>query len=228
MKRERGVDRVFFTDSIFNDPQGSYLQLVEEMLSRGLDMQWSAFFRPQGFGTSELALMKRAGLYALELGTDAASDRTLAGICKKLSFADVLEVNNACLEQRLPAAHFIMFGGPDEDETTLAEGLLNIDQLGISAVFAFSGIRIHPDAPLHQRAIDDGVIAADTNLLKPVYYFSPLIDRETMEATIENHFNGNASRIFPPSEGLKRMAVMRDFGYTGLMWDRLVRFPRKK
>jgi lipid biosynthesis B12-binding/radical SAM protein len=228
LKSQHGVERVFFTDSVFNDPQGDYLQLVEELLRRELDMQWSAFFRPQGFGRKELALMKRAGLYALELGTDAAADRTLDGICKKLSFAEVLQVNRDCLAEQLPAAHFIMFGGPEEDETTLAEGLDNIAQLGASVVFAFSGIRIHPEAPLHRRAIADGVITAQTPLLKPVYYFSPLLNRQQMEQTIEQHFHGQKNRIFPPTEGLKRMAVMKDFGYRGLMWDRLIRFPKQR
>jgi lipid biosynthesis B12-binding/radical SAM protein len=228
LQQKHGVERVFFTDSVFNDPQGRYLELVEELLRRKLDIQWSAFFRPQGLGRQELALMKRAGLYALELGTDAASDRTLDGICKKLSFSDVLQVNQACLDEHLPAAHFVMFGGPDEDEATLAEGLANMEQLGDAVVFAFSGIRIHPESPLHQRAIDDGVISAETPLLKPVYYFSPLLERKKMEETIEKHFHGRKNRIFPPSEGLKRMAVMKDFGYRGLMWDRLMRFPKKK
>jgi len=225
LKRELQVDKVFFTDSIFNDPQGNYLRLAEEMLRQGLDLQWAAFFRPQGLGRPELALLKRAGLYALELGPDAASDRTLAGINKRLTFAEVLEVNRACLEERLPAAHFVIFGGPDEDEASLAEGLDNLEQLGISVVFAFSGIRIHPDTPLQQRAIAEGVISADSSLLKPVYYFSPLLDREKMEATIEESFAGRPNRIFPPSEGLKRIAVMKNFGYRGLMWDQLVRFP---
>lgn len=228
LKADQGVQRVFFTDSIFNDPQGEYLRLVEEMLRSDLGMQWSAFFRPQGIGAEELALMKRSGLYALELGTDAAADRTLAGLCKGFSFQDVLQVNQSCLEQRLPAAHFIIFGGPDEDETTLAEGLDNIDQLGASAVFAFSGIRIHRESALYQRAIDDGVITVETDLLKPVYYFSPRLDSQLTEETITKRFNGSAHRIFPPSEGLKRMAVMRKFGYSGLMWDRLVRLPKQK
>jgi len=228
LKVENRVERVFFADSVFNDPQGEYLKLVEEMLRRDLDIHWSAFFRPQRLGQEELALMKRAGLYALELGTDAAADRTLEGICKQLNFAEILEVNQACLEQQLPAAHFVMFGGPDENETTLAEGLDNMDQLGASVVFAFSGIRIHPESPLHQRAIDDGVITAETSLLKPVYYFSPGLDRQKMEQTIETRFFGRANRIFPPSEGLKRMAVMKEFGYNGLMWDMLVRFPKRK
>lgn len=228
LKREHGVERVFFTDSVFNDPHKEYLKLVEEMLSRDLDMQWSAFFRPQGLDRQELALMKRAGLYALELGTDAAADQTLAGLDKRLRFADILEVNRACLDEHLPAAHFVMFGGPDEDDASVSEGLLNMAQLGQSVVFAFSGIRIHPDAPLHQRAIADGIVTAETSLLKPVYYFSPLLDREKMEQTIEASFAGQRNRIFPPSKGMERMEVMKGFGFCGLMWDRLIRFPRQE
>ncbi|MFO7814072.1 MAG: lipid biosynthesis B12-binding/radical SAM protein [Pelovirga sp.] len=227
LKSAHGTDHVFFTDSVFNDPRGEYLQLVEEILRADLDLKWSAFFRPQGFGQQELKLMKRAGLYALELGTDAASDITLAGINKGLTFSEVLDVNHACIKERLPAAHFVMFGVPDETEATVIEGLENMNALGESVVFAFSGIRILPEAPLHRRAISDGVIAAEAPLLKPVYYFSPQVDRELMEQRITAAFAKHRNRIFPPSEGQIRMQAMNKFGFVGLMWDRLVRFPRE-
>lgn len=227
LKTDHGTDHVFFTDSVFNDPKGEYLHLVEELLRANLDLKWSAFFRPQGFGRKELVLMKRAGLYALELGTDAASDVTLAGISKGLTFAEVLEINDACIKERLPAAHFVMFGVPDETEATVTAGLENMKALGESVVFAFSGIRILPEAPLHRRAISDGVIAADTPLLKPVYYFSPEVDRSLMEQRITAAFAKQRNRIFPPSEGQIRMQAMNNFGFVGLMWDRLIRFPRE-
>ncbi|MBN2427432.1 MAG: lipid biosynthesis B12-binding/radical SAM protein [Deltaproteobacteria bacterium] len=227
LKSDHGVRRLFFTDSVFNDPQDRYLELVEELIRADLDLQWTAFFRPQGFGRSELGLMKRAGLYALELGPDAASDRTLEGIDKRLTFSEVLEVNRACLEEWLPAAHYVIFGGPGENQETLAEGLANLRELGPSVVFAFSGIRIHPGTALQKIAVEDGVITAETSLLKPVYYFSPQIDHRLMEAAIKRDFSGKANRLFPPSEALERMAVMKDFGYRGLMWDKLVRFPKK-
>jgi radical SAM superfamily enzyme YgiQ (UPF0313 family) len=226
LQREHQVERVFFTDSVFNDPQGRYLEVCEEMIRRELNIRWAAFFRPQGMGREELALMKRSGLYALELGTDAGADKTLAGINKNLTYADIFAVNDACIAERLPAAHYVMFGGPDEDENTVLEALDNIQRLGASVVFAFSGIRIHPGAPLHQRAIDDGVISAGTSLLEPVYYFSPKVDHEWMEQELERSFAGKKTRVFPPSEGLKRIAVMKDFGFRGLLWDQLVRFPK--
>lgn len=228
LKEQHGVDSVFFTDSVFNDPKGHYLELVEEMLRSDLQVRWSAFFRPQHLDRENLALMKRAGLYALELGTDAGSDKTLKGINKRLTFDEIFAVNEACLAERLPAAHYVIFGGPGEDNDSLEEGLRNMEQLGASVVFAFSGIRIFPDSPLHPQAIAEGIISEDTSLLKPVYYFSQEIDRKHMEARIIESWAGRKNRVFPPSEGLKRIAVMRDFGYRGLMWDYLVRFPKEK
>ncbi len=46
LKSDHGTNHVFFTDSVFNDPKGEYLQLVEEILRADLDLKWSAFFRP--------------------------------------------------------------------------------------------------------------------------------------------------------------------------------------
>jgi len=46
-----------------------------------------------------------------------------------------------------------------------------------------------------------------------------------MEAWIEKDFSGNRNRVFPPYKGAERLEVMKDFGFRGLMWDRLIRFP---
>ncbi len=225
--RDLGVENIFFTDSVFNDPGGLYLELAEEFLRRDLSIRWSAFFRPQGLGRQELALLKRAGLYAMELGTDAACDTTLKGIKKGFSFAEVLEVNRACLEEEIPCAHFCMFGCPGETMATVEEGLSNIEQLGAAVVFAFSGIRILSGTEIHSQAVRDGVIDAETSLLKPVYYFSPQVDPETMNSMILKGFQGRRNRIFPPSAGQEKLAVMQRFGYRGLLWDKLITFPQK-
>lgn len=227
IRRDHEQASVFFTDSIFNDPLGNYLELAEEILRRNIVLRWCAFFRPQGLGRPELALLKRAGLYALELGTDAASDTTLAGMNKGFSFAEVQAVSEACLAEKLPCAHFIIFGGPGETPETVTEGLDNINRLGPAVVFAFSGIRILPGAPLQEQAVREGIISPQQSLLKPVYYYSPAIDPKGMNAAIECSFKGKRNRIFPPSEGQVRLAVMRKFGFTGILWDKLISFEKK-
>ena len=228
IKTEHGVESFFFTDSVFNDQEGHYLAVVEEIIRRGLSLSWCCYLRPEGVGRSEIALMKRAGLYAVELGTDAATDATLAALGKGFTFADALEVNRACVAERLPCAHFVMFGGPGETMETVAEGLANLEQLEHTVVFAFSGIRVLPGTPLLARAIRDGLMAEGDSLREPVYYLSPGIQVQQMNEMITESFRNKRDRIFPPVEAQKRLEIMHRFGYRGLLWDTLIKFPKVK
>ena len=227
IKSEHGVESFFFTDSVFNDSDGHYLEVVEEIIRRDLSLRWCCYMRPEGVGRAEIALMKRAGLYAVELGTDAASDTTLRSLGKGFTFADVLEANRACVAERLPCAHFVMFGGPGETMATVAEGLKNLEQLEHTVVFAFSGIRIFPGTPLHALAVRDGLLADDASLQEPAYYLSQEVDAAVMNAMITDSFKNRRDRIFPPSEGQKRLSIMQRFGYRGLLWDTLIKFPKE-
>lgn len=228
LKKYNNVDTIFFTDSIFNDPDGHYLRITEKLLLSDMDIRWSGFFRPQGLGRKEIALLKRSGLCAIEAGTDASSDITLSNLRKGFSFDDVLEFNRACIDEEMPTAHYIMFGGPGETIETLDKGLRNIDQLKGSVVFAFSGIRIFPGTGLLSRAIRDGVISENTSLLRPVYYFSPDIDHHAMNASIKGAFKRRRELIFPPSDAQIRIDTMHRFGYRGLLWDMLTPFYRQE
>ncbi len=225
LHREHGVTELFFTDSVFNDPGGRYLEIAESLLRLTLPVRWAAFFRPQHIGVEEARLLKRSGCMAVELGTDAACDATLAGLDKGFDFAQVLRCNEALRAAELPAAHFVIFGGPNETMQTLELGLENLRSLGNAPVFAFSGIRILPGTPLHFRAVQEGVLQADASLLRPVYYFSPQVDPEALNARLTQAFAGERLRFFPPREGQLRLDVMRRFGFRGLLWDRLPQQP---
>ena len=223
-QREFGANTFFFTDSVFNDPAGHYLDLAEALVKSDLNISWYGYFRPQGMGTQELSLLKRSGLEAMELGTDAASDTTLAGLNKQFTFEEVVAFNRLCVKAQIPCAHFFIFGGPGESMQTLSEGLENLNRLEQCVMFAFSGIRILPKTEVHALALRQGLLSETDSLLKPVYYFSPDIDPETMNAAISGAFQGYRNRIFPPSEALLRMATMNRFGFRGLLWDKLIAF----
>lgn len=228
LKRTYGVDTIFFADSVFNDLEGHHLKIAEEILSRDLEIRWSGFFRPQGIRRKDLAMLKRSGLFAIEAGTDASSDRTLENLKKGFCFEEVVEFSRMCVEERIPCAHYIMFGGPGETEETVGEGLENIKMLEHCVVFAFSGIRIFPGTGLHERALKEKILAEDEPLLRPVYYFSPHIVPGAMNERIETAFKGSRGWIFPPSEGRIRIAAMNRLGYRGLLWDMLIPFSSEK
>jgi len=224
--RDFGASYVFFTDSVFNDVKGHYLEVAEALVRAGNTTPWCGYFRPQNLTGEGLALMKRAGLTAMEFGTDAASDTTLAGLQKDFNFAEVIRVNQLAVEHQVPCAHFIIFGGPAEDRQTLEEGLVNVEKLDNCVVFAFTGIRVLPGTTMHQRAIDDGVMSASQQLLEPFFYFSPLLDQAELDQRIKEAWRGKMDRIYPSSVMQDRITHLHSKGHVGPMWDMLVRMRR--
>jgi lipid biosynthesis B12-binding/radical SAM protein len=224
LQKTYGINTFYFTDSIFNDEEGGYLNVAETLVRREIKIKWAAFFRPDAISKESLSLLKQSGLYAIEAGTDASSDETLAGLNKRLTFDDVYEFNQACIEAKIPCAHYVIFGGPGETEATVKKGLSNLEMLKNCVVFAFSGIRIFPGTMIQAQAIEECVLKGSESLLKPAYYFSSEINVEAMEEMIKTGFEGRRDRIFPPSQGIEMVRIMNNHGYYGLLWDRLIGF----
>ncbi|HEY5995678.1 MAG TPA: lipid biosynthesis B12-binding/radical SAM protein [Candidatus Deferrimicrobiaceae bacterium] len=227
LRTDHGVGHLFFTDSVFNDEAGRFLLVAEEIIRRSLAVRFSCYMRPQGIRRADLALLKRAGLYAAELGTDAACDATLLGLGKGFTFGEALEANRAFAAERIPCAHFVMFGGPGETPGTVAEGLANLDRLEHTVVFAYAGISILPGTALFARAVREGIVSGSEPLRRPVYYISPEVDPDAMSGMISDSFRGRRDRVFPPSEGQRKLEILHRFGYRGLLWDTLIRFPKE-
>jgi len=228
LQKEHGAPQVFLTDSVFNDHEGHYLLILEEILRRDLHLAWSCYLRPQGLGRAEVALMKRAGLFAAELGTDATTDLTLRALNKGFTFDEVVEVNEAFVAEKLPCAHFVMFGGPGETEATLREGLANLERLRHTVVFAYSGICIFPGTALRQLALEEGLVGEDYCPQTPVYYQSHGVDPATMNGMIEAGFRGKRDRVFPPEKSRQQMEILQRLGHRGILWPTLIRYDRPR
>ncbi len=222
LTREHGARYIFFTDSVFNDGVGHFRLVAEALIKKGNTTPFCAYFRPQNIKAVDLRLLKKAGLTALEMGTDAATDTTLASLNKGFTFAEAVEANRLVVAEGLSCAHFIMFGGPDETSATLAEGLENLDQLPGSVIFAFTGIRILPGTGIHQRAIDDGLVTAQDSLVEPVFYYSPQVDRQDIDGALRIAFAKRVEWIYPCEEAEARVRMLHSMGHDGPLWDLLV------
>lgn len=227
MYKDHGINDFVFCDSVFNDHEGNYIAVAEAIKNLSLPIRWSGYFRPSNTSREELQFLKEAGLYALELGTDSASDATLRAMRKPFDFAEVLNFSNHCADLELAQAHFIIMGGPGENLHTAKEGLENIAQLKKSIVFVFQGIRVLPNTHIEKIALEEKIINLDNPLLSPTYYHSPGIDKDELAELITESFKRDITRIFPPSNGSDMEKAMRALGFKGLLWDRLLR-PKKR
>lgn len=220
--RDYGARHIFFTDSVFNDNRGRYRAVVAEMKRRGVQVPWTAFFKPSPeLDAAIIADMQATGLNAAELGSDAPSDATLRGIGKDFTFADVIRCNAMFLAQGVATAHYFMFGCPGETPETVLEGIANLKGLQRTSIFVFMGIRILPDTGLARIALRDGVIAPGQSLLEPVYYISPKVDRVWLEKTLTEAFARIRHIVFPPDAVDAKLHFMFKLGYTGPLWNML-------
>jgi lipid biosynthesis B12-binding/radical SAM protein len=221
---------IFFVDSVFNDDEGAYLEVIDEMLRRNVSIPWTAYFKPKGMSDEIIERMKRTGFAAAEIGADAACDVTLAAMGKSFSFSDIAECNDLFVRNGIAASHFFMFGGPGENESTVREGIANILSLQKCVIFIFMGIRILPNTPLARIAIRDGIISSEEGMLQPVYYLSPALDRAWLENTLTRAFEGIRHCVFPPDAYDSSLQVLHRLGYTGPMWDLLLpgKMPRER
>jgi len=212
---------IFFADSVFNDAQGQYLEIAEALVRQGNKLPWAGYFRPKGLTADALKLLKRSGLHAIEFGTDATSDETLYGMGKGFGMGDVFEMQALTSAAGIASSHFVIFGGPAENPSTLKQGLENMERLGDTVVFGFSGVRVLPNTPIYQRAIADGVISEQLDLLPSTYYFSPDIDREEINRQLLSAWRGKPKRIFPVAESTHGVADLHEMGFIGPLWDKI-------
>lgn len=217
-----GAKYIFFTDSVFNDDAGNYLKILEEMKKRKINIPWTAFFKPQGLDDSALALMQETGLKAAEIGADAPADITLKKLGKSFLFKDIVETNALFAKYNIATAHYFMFGCPGETKETVEEGIANIKNLPKTASFIFMGIRILPQTPLAQLATQEGLIQPGQDLLEPVYYIAPGIDRKWLEETLTEAFKGIRNCVFPPDALDNSLAFLHKLGYSGSLWEMLI------
>ncbi len=220
--RELGARYIFFTDGVFNDPDEQYLLVAEELIRKDNTTPWCAFFRPQNLDQEKLRILKKSGMAALELGTDAASNQTLKALRKGFTIEEVIALNQTIASENIPCAHFIMFGGPDETEQTVLEGLKNIEKFSKSAVFAYIGIRILPGTKIYQRAIKDNIITEQSEIISPVFYYSPLVSRDFIDQHLRQSFQGRKDRIYPMAELEVLVPFLHSMGKDGPLWELLI------
>jgi lipid biosynthesis B12-binding/radical SAM protein len=213
---------IYFTDSVFNDSEGRYLEVLREMRRSGVSIPWTAFFRPEGLDDESVALMKETGLRAAELGSDASTDATLRGIGKSFRFDDVIASNEVFVRHGIATAHFFMFGCPGETRETVLAGIENIKNLSHTVSFIFMGIRILPGTGLFELARGEGVIADSRELLAPVYYIAPGIGRDWLEGTLREAFSGVRHCVFPPDALNGPLRMLHQLGYSGALWEMLI------
>jgi radical SAM superfamily enzyme YgiQ (UPF0313 family) len=227
---EEGVDYIYFVDDIFNYPPSFAEDLCHEMIRRKVDVKWSAFIHPGFLNEALLQRMKEAGCVGVEFGTDSGSSRMLENYKKLFNRENIIQSSNLCSKLNINHCHYLLFGGPGEDEETIEESFQLMDQLDPTAVIAMLGIRIYPGTKMEQISLSQGIIPQDANLIYPHFYISPTLGGRLNEI-IEEKALVRKPWIVPGLEiniTQNLMEQIRRFRIRGPLWELVRRMKRPR
>lgn len=218
-----GARYFFVVDSVFNSSAEHVAAVCEEMIRRNVNLPWGCYLRPQGLTRELVDLMARAGLSHIEFGSDSFSDSVLAEYGKNFTFEDVYESSELARAAGVHCAHFLITGGPGETEVTMREGFENSRRLKKTVHFPFVGMRVYPGTPLYLRALSEGVITPETDLLPPFFYVSPALDKKRILALLDGFSAASRNWIVGdvPEQNAKVMQSLRSIGVVGPLWEYL-------
>jgi radical SAM superfamily enzyme YgiQ (UPF0313 family) len=227
---EEGVDYIYFVDDIFNYPPSFAEGLCREMIRRKVDVKWSAFVSPGFLNETLMKWMKEAGCVGIEFGSDSGSPRMLENYKKSFTQEDIIQSSKICSKLMIHHCHYLLFGGPGEEEETIMESFQLMDQLDPTAIIAMLGIRIYPGTEMEKISLSQGVIRQDSNLIFPHFYISPALGGRLKEMIQEKALARNRW-IVPALEiniTQNLMEQIRKFRIRGPLWELVGRMKRPR
>lgn len=175
-----------FVDGVFNIPKDHAIAICTEIIKRGLNIQWWAYFNERFVDEDFIELAKKSGCTTLSYSPDAYGDKPLKILRKNINTADIKRVFNLAKKTEGIMVGFNFFYNPPgqtlKDFLSLvsfyikAKIILRKKLRGIS----LSSIRIEPKTPLLDLAISQGEISQNTDLLpmdhnslEKLFYINP-------------------------------------------------------
>ena len=165
-----GISRFSFVDNIFNVPKSHAEEICNEILRRKLDVQWSAWFEIKNTTKELMDLAHKAGCRKAGFSPDAATDRALTALQKDIS--EALIRDNVEFVRTFPdieVGYGIFLDLPGVDTREYLKALVAFVRMALKFYgqggVGLGWIRIEPHTGIYKKAVAEGLIDADVDLL---------------------------------------------------------------
>jgi radical SAM superfamily enzyme YgiQ (UPF0313 family) len=180
MVQEYGVRQMFFCDQIFNIPVSHSIEICKEIVDRGLEVQWSAWFNEHRKTLPDelMVWLKRAGCGLLSFSPDHVDDRMLKQLDKNFRYADMLYTVEVARKHDMDVEYSFFLNSPGEDLRSLFSILKFLiyarmrlgKRLRLFTLLMMQPIRIYPHTRLAEMAREAGIIPPDHDLIEGQYW----------------------------------------------------------
>jgi len=166
-----GVRRFSFVDNIFNIPVSHAEEICEEIIRRGLDVEWGAWFEIKHTTEELMTLAQKAGCKHFGFSPDGATNKALSVLKKGITEKDIEE--NLRIVRRMKgikAGYNFFCELPGTDLRDLLKTLvmyfkIPIVLFGKGGGVGLSWVRIEPHTDIYTSALEEDFVNEETDLL---------------------------------------------------------------
>jgi hypothetical protein len=190
----------FFIDQAFNRPVEYAKELCRRILDEGISIKWNTNVKPQGCDPELMSLMVRAGCRMVLIGGGSLpphsvlSDGGEERVQLAAELSELQRLCDLCKSEGMTYAITQGFGEPGETKDTIRTKIAFLCTAAgperAAHVTLRVGNRLLPGTDLARRAMQEGLISGDSDLLMPTFYIASgvrdsLLD--TLKAAVSEH-----------------------------------------
>ncbi|MCL4479474.1 MAG: cobalamin-dependent protein [Deltaproteobacteria bacterium] len=222
--QDAGAKFIYITDSSFNADVAHSIAVAEAFVRNRISIPWGGFFTPRHLPADYFRKMADCGLTHVEFGTDALCDATLSSYHKPFKLEQVFESHRMARDAGLFVAHYLIVGGPGENEQTLKETLDNAEKLEQTVLFFFFRMRIYPGTFLHTIALNEGNPEYNDVFTRQVFYQTDPMWNNMIVRTVRERSHGRPNWITGSGGENMEKVISRMYsrGRTGPLWEKLI------
>jgi radical SAM superfamily enzyme YgiQ (UPF0313 family) len=142
-----GVGFINFYDDNFTLRRSRLVDICEEILRRGITVEWKCEGRVDSVDLAVLQLMRRAGCRVVAYGVESANAETLALLRKDIHIDQAMGAFSATRQAGLRSLAYMILGAPGEDESAVLRSVAFCREIGADYV-QFSSLVPMPGTPL--------------------------------------------------------------------------------
>ena len=169
LQHRYAVSTVAFTDSVFDLDRGFAASVCEQLIARGVDIRWKAYFETFRFDEEWFLLARRAGCDGFFFSPDGATDTTMRALGKRCRERDLAEVLRLAVKYPETTFHIALFCGvPGQDWRDVRRLIQLIYQTHYrlrNTMCFLNWMRVLPATGAYRRLADSGALTADVDLL---------------------------------------------------------------
>lgn len=160
LKAEYGIREIMFYDDVITARHSHIAGICEEIMSRGLKVEWESPARVDNMNKELLSLMRRAGCVRLRYGIESGDEGILKLMKKKINLPQVKEVLHLTKKAGIETFGYFMIGYAHETETTIQRTIDFAVNADLDLVM-FTVVTPCPHTPLYELAQKEGLIHED-------------------------------------------------------------------